>query len=127
MNNSFLLTFIKRLVVILIFIVVILLTAYSCNAINTVSNYKLNLEAAIGRIYQSEDQNILLSINSAEEAYLHSKEETGLFKIVPKDNLLYLEQGEGENVTRTIFVPLDEDRIFWQAKNTYLYYWEREE
>ena len=109
-------------------IIVSVLICYSCSAINKVSGYTINLNDSIGNIYESENQDTVLIINTKEEAYLNTKEEglTSLYSIEQKENLLLLTANNGEETTKLVFISLSENEMFWQTKNLILYRWEDE-
>lgn len=126
-KTSGLLTMIKRVVVIVLFIATILLITYACNSINTVSTYNLNLKNCIGWVYQTEDQKMMLVINDINEAYLNAGDESGVYSINQKDNVLFLEKGEEEKKEKTVFIPTKENELFWQSKNILFYHYQEDE
>ena len=73
-RNGFI-TFLKRLLLISVFTVVTVLICYSCSAINKVSNYTINLKKSIGYIYETENQDTVLIINSVKSILLFTKNE----------------------------------------------------
>lgn len=127
-SNSGFLVFLKRILLISVVVIVSVLICYSCSAINKVSGYTINLNDSIGNIYESENQDTVLIINTKEEAYFNTKEEglTSLYSIEQKDNLLLLTANKGEETTKLVFVSLSKNEIFWQTKNSILYRWEDE-
>lgn len=118
-----LVTFFKRLLVLIIFAVSIMLFCYSCSAINAVSNYKINLKDNIGCVFEAENQQTVLVINSFEEAYINAAEEKigGIYSLEQRDNVLFLKKGEGEETINQVFVSISAKELFWQTKNQYLY------
>lgn len=118
-----LVTFFKRLLVILIFTVSIVFFCYSCSAISTVSKYKIDLKNYIGYVFEAENQQTVLVINSLEEAYINAAEEEigGIYVLEQRDNVLFLEKGEGEEAINQVFISISAKELFWQTKNQYLY------
>lgn len=126
-NNGFL-VFLKRILLISVVVIVSVLICYSCSAINKVSGYTINLNDSIGNIYESENQDAVLIINTKEEAYFSTKEEglTSIYSIEQKENLLLLTAKKDEETTKLVFISLSETEIFWQSKNSILHRWEDE-
>lgn len=124
-NNGFL-TFLKRLLLIVVFIVVTLLICYSCSAINKVSSYTINLKNSIGNIFETQNQDTVLIINSETEAYLNTKikDYTSIYTIEQKENLLLLTKEKDKETIKIVFLSLSDDEIFWQNQNLILYKWE---
>lgn len=124
-QNGFI-TFIKRLLLIMFITVVAVLICYSCSAINSVSNYTINLEKATGSVFEAENQQTVLIINSPTGALINTSYEdlSGLYDLEQKNNVLFLTRGAEENKTELVFVSLSGEELFWQNKNLILYKWE---
>lgn len=124
-KNGFV-TFLKRLLLISVFTIVTVLICYSCSAINKVSNYTINLKNSIGNIYETENQDTVLIINSETEAYLNTKVEnySAVYAVEQKENLLLLTRQEEEKTIKIAFLSLSEKELFWQNQSIILYRWE---
>lgn len=125
-NKSTALTFFKRLLLLATFAVVTILLCYSCSAMGTVSNHRIELKSVIGLVFEAENQQTVLVINSSEEAYINTTVEKvgGVYSLELRDNVLFLEKGEGEDAMRQIFVSTSDKELFWQNRNEFLYRWE---
>lgn len=125
-NKSTALTFFKRLLLLVTFAVVTVLLCYSCSAMRTVSNHRIDLKSVIGLVFEAENQQTVLVINSSEEAYINTTVEKagGTYSLELRDNVLFLEKGEGEDAMRQIFVSTSDKELFWQNRNEFLYRWE---
>ena len=116
--------FLQRFLVIFIFAIIGLFVAYSCSAINKVSNYSLNINDVISRQYTNENRTAVLMFQSETEAYLSSENDNDVYTVTPKDNLIYLDKESTK--TRHIFIPISNNDIFWQDKNMHLYFYMEE-
>ena len=111
--------FLQRFLVIFIASFVTILVAYSCSAINRVSNYRMDLNDVINKQFENEKQTVVLIFQTDEQAYLATEKEITTYKVEAKDNLFYLTRENSED--KHILVPLSEYEILWQNKNIYLY------
>ncbi len=127
-ERKFPITFFKRLLLLLFLAVTAILFCYSCSAISAVSNYKIDLKSAIGNVFETDNQQTVLVINSLEEAYLNTSdaEIAGVYSLEQKDNVLFMSKGEGEKKSKQVFVSISANELLWQNKNTFLYRWEEE-
>lgn len=125
-SKNVLLTFLKRVLLLFTLAVTVILLCYACSAINTVSNYRINLKSAIGAVFETENQQTVLVINSLEEAYLNTSDDevAGVYSLKQTDNMLFMSRGEGEQESKQVFVSITASELFWQNKNEYLYRWE---
>lgn len=110
--------FFQRFLVIFILAITTIVIAYSCAAINKVSNYHLTISEVINRQYVSDNQASILVFYSEEEAYLSNESDRDVYKVEAKNNLFYLTK-ENKDV-KHILIPLSKEQIFWQNKNIYL-------
>lgn len=125
-SKSGFITFLKRLLLISVIVVASILVCYSCSAIDRVSSYTINLNDCIGYIYESENQDTVLIINSVEQAYFNTTDETliAVYDIEQKENVLILTYEEKDKTNKLVFLSLSENELFWQQKNIILYRWE---
>lgn len=125
-NKSTALTFFKRLLLLVTFAAVTVLLCYSCSAMSTVSNYRIDLKSVVGLVFEAENQQTVLVINSSEKAYINTTIEKvgGDYSLELRDNVLFLEKGEGDDAMRQIFVSISDKELFWQNRNEFLYRWE---
>lgn len=125
-NNSNSLTFFKRFLLLAVFSIVTILLCYSCSAMRTVNGYRCDLKSILGLVYETENQQTVLVINSSDKAYINTTIEDvkGDYSLELRDNILFLEKGEGEDAMRQVFISISENKFYWQNKNEFLYRWE---